>query len=155
MLAKGKTPKGFDCRASGSRLRTFPRGAGRKAPSRGPYGRVPEAARFRPSRRLFSTQDSHATEDARRGQPGGCALSLPGLKAEVSRAKRMKESLDTAQKSRREFLEKAGKLAAYTPPTMLMLMYPGTQAIASSGHRTPSDARRPTPLPPERRTGPR
>ena len=37
--------------------------------------------------------------------------------------------------SRREFLKTAGKLAVYTPPTMLVLMYPGTDAIASGGHR--------------------
>ena len=46
----------------------------------------------------------------------------------------MKESLE----SRREFLKKAGKLVAYTPPTMLVLMYPGTEAIASGGHKQPS-----------------
>jgi hypothetical protein len=51
----------------------------------------------------------------------------------------MEESLDDFQKSRREFLEKAGKLAAYTPPMMLVLMYPGPEAIASGAHRRPSD----------------
>jgi hypothetical protein len=38
-----------------------------------------------------------------------------------------------ADAARREFLQKAGKFAAYTPPTMLALMYPGTHAIASGG----------------------
>jgi formiminotetrahydrofolate cyclodeaminase len=38
---------------------------------------------------------------------------------------------DAAQAARREFLQKAGKLAAYTPPIMLALMYPGAHAIAS------------------------
>jgi len=43
----------------------------------------------------------------------------------------MEEDLNSAQQSRREFLEKAGKLAAYTPPAITLLMYPGTEAIAS------------------------
>jgi len=44
------------------------------------------------------------------------------------------DPLDEASElSRREFLEKAGKLAAYTPPTMLALMYPGAHAVASGG----------------------
>lgn len=43
----------------------------------------------------------------------------------------MDDNLDSAQKSRREFLEKAGKLAVYTPPVIMMLAYPGTEAIAS------------------------
>ena len=38
---------------------------------------------------------------------------------------------DSANLARRAFLEKAGKLAAYTPPTMLALMYPGMHAVAS------------------------
>ena len=46
----------------------------------------------------------------------------------------MNDHLDSAQKSRREFLEKAGKLAVYTPPVILMLAYPGTEAIASGAH---------------------
>jgi hypothetical protein len=36
-----------------------------------------------------------------------------------------------AQQSRREFLERAGKFAAYTTPALLVLMYPGDHAIAS------------------------
>jgi len=32
---------------------------------------------------------------------------------------------------RRQFLERAGKLAAYTPPLILTLMYPGAHAVAS------------------------
>jgi hypothetical protein len=38
---------------------------------------------------------------------------------------------ESADKARRAFLEKAGKLAVYTPPTMLALMYPGLHAVAS------------------------
>ena len=34
--------------------------------------------------------------------------------------------------SRRDFLRKAGKLAVYTPPAMMLLMKPSTDAIASS-----------------------
>jgi hypothetical protein len=34
--------------------------------------------------------------------------------------------------SRRKFLEKAGKLAVYTPPAVVALMQPGMQAIAAS-----------------------
>ncbi len=50
----------------------------------------------------------------------------------------MDDNLDSAQKSRREFLEKAGKLAVYTPPVIMMLAYPGTEAIAS-GYNPPDD----------------
>jgi hypothetical protein len=49
----------------------------------------------------------------------------------------MNDTLDSAQKSRREFLEKAGKLAVYTPPVIMMLSYPGTEAIASGGSPQP------------------
>lgn len=35
--------------------------------------------------------------------------------------------------SRRKFLEKAGKLAVYTPPAMVALSYPSLKAIAKSG----------------------
>jgi hypothetical protein len=45
----------------------------------------------------------------------------------------MNDALDSAQKSRREFLEKAGKLAVYTPPAIMLLSYPGKEAIASGG----------------------
>lgn len=37
----------------------------------------------------------------------------------------------SSQKSRREFLEMAGKLAVYTPPVVMGLLYPGAHAIAS------------------------
>jgi len=40
---------------------------------------------------------------------------------------------ETADDARREFLRKAGRLAAYTPPVMLALMYPGAHAVASGG----------------------
>jgi hypothetical protein len=46
---------------------------------------------------------------------------------------KMKETLSAAQQARRDFLEKAGKLAVYTSPTIMMLMYPGTHAVASGG----------------------
>jgi hypothetical protein len=39
--------------------------------------------------------------------------------------------LSDTQRERREFMEKAGKLAAYTPPIMLGLLLPGQHAIAS------------------------
>ena len=35
--------------------------------------------------------------------------------------------------SRRDFLRKAGKLAVYTPPAMILLMQPGREAFALSG----------------------
>ena len=34
--------------------------------------------------------------------------------------------------SRRKFLEDAGKLAVYTPPALVALMHPGTNAVAAS-----------------------
>ena len=34
--------------------------------------------------------------------------------------------------SRREFLQKAGKLAVYTPPAVIALMQPSRQALAAS-----------------------
>ena len=34
--------------------------------------------------------------------------------------------------SRREFLKRAGKLAAYTPPVMMLLMQPRAHAVSSS-----------------------
>lgn len=43
---------------------------------------------------------------------------------------------ESAQKARREFLRRAGSLAAYTPPLMLALMYPSTEAVASGGQTT-------------------
>jgi hypothetical protein len=47
--------------------------------------------------------------------------------------RKMKETLSAAQQGRRDFLEKAGKLAVYTSPTIMMLMYPGSHAFASGG----------------------
>ena len=43
------------------------------------------------------------------------------------------QNLEVSQKARREFLEKAGKFALYTTPTMMMLMHPSPEAIARSG----------------------
>jgi hypothetical protein len=40
---------------------------------------------------------------------------------------------DTERNSRRDFLKRAGKLAAYTPPAMLVLMKPSQNAFARSG----------------------
>ena len=41
-----------------------------------------------------------------------------------------KEELPSHQRTRREFMESAGKLAAYTPPVMVGLLIPGPHAIA-------------------------
>jgi hypothetical protein len=45
-----------------------------------------------------------------------------------------RSSLTASQQDRRSFMEKAGKLAAYTPPLMLGLLLPGEHAIASGGY---------------------
>ena len=42
------------------------------------------------------------------------------------------ERLDERAEARRKFLEDAGKLAVYTPPAMVALMQPGTNAVAAS-----------------------
>jgi hypothetical protein len=44
----------------------------------------------------------------------------------------MSEHLDERAESRRKFLEDAGKLAVYTPPAMVALMKPGSDAVAAS-----------------------
>jgi hypothetical protein len=41
-------------------------------------------------------------------------------------------SLSEAEKSRREFIKAAGKLAVYTPPALMLLMRPTPNAIANS-----------------------
>jgi len=46
---------------------------------------------------------------------------------------------ESADRARRNFLEKAGKLAAYTPPVMLALMYPGMHAVASGAKAKDKD----------------
>jgi hypothetical protein len=43
----------------------------------------------------------------------------------------MREQLQHSQQARREFLEKAGRFAVYTTPTIVMLMHPSAEAIAS------------------------
>jgi hypothetical protein len=43
--------------------------------------------------------------------------------------------MNDSQRARRDFLEKAGKLAAYTPPLMLALLIPGEHAIASGTYK--------------------
>lgn len=40
--------------------------------------------------------------------------------------------LNEMEKSRREFVKTAGKLAVYTPPIMMLLMKPSPNAIAAS-----------------------
>ncbi len=40
---------------------------------------------------------------------------------------------DTPEINRREFLKRAGKFAAYTPPTLMLLMQPSYAKIAKSG----------------------
>lgn len=42
---------------------------------------------------------------------------------------------DEESESRRSFLQKAGKLAIYTPPAVVALMQPGRHAVAASGGR--------------------
>jgi hypothetical protein len=37
------------------------------------------------------------------------------------------------QETRREFLIKAGKVAIYTPPAVMLLMHPSKDALAQSG----------------------
>lgn len=47
-----------------------------------------------------------------------------------------KESAGVSKESRRDFLAKAGAFAVYTPPTMLALMLPSAEAVASGGGST-------------------
>ena len=42
-------------------------------------------------------------------------------------------STENVQESRRKFLEQAGKLAIYTPPSMMLLMKPSPAATILSG----------------------
>jgi hypothetical protein len=44
----------------------------------------------------------------------------------------MKHDSDSRDESRRKFLQDAGKLAVYTPPTMIALMQPSVNAVAAS-----------------------
>jgi hypothetical protein len=44
--------------------------------------------------------------------------------------------LSKAEKSRREFIQTAGKLAIYTPPALMILMRPKPDAIAASAGQT-------------------
>ena len=43
-----------------------------------------------------------------------------------------KPGMSEAEKSRREFMKTAGKLAVYTPPALMLLMRPTPDAIAAS-----------------------
>jgi len=52
------------------------------------------------------------------------------------------DTLGVPEEERREFLKQAGKFAAYTPPTLLALMYPGAHAIASGGNRDSKQSRK-------------
>ena len=45
--------------------------------------------------------------------------------------------LTEMEKSRREFVKTAGKLAVYTPPIMMLLMKPSPNAIAASAGGAP------------------
>jgi hypothetical protein len=49
----------------------------------------------------------------------------------MSEKQNCNDELESIELRRREFLERAGKWAIYTPPTMVMLMHPGLEAIAS------------------------
>jgi len=40
--------------------------------------------------------------------------------------------LESDEESRRDFLKKAGKLALYTPPAIMLLMHPSRHALACS-----------------------
>lgn len=40
--------------------------------------------------------------------------------------------VESDEKSRRDFLKKAGKLALYTPPAIMLLMHPSRHALACS-----------------------
>jgi hypothetical protein len=44
-----------------------------------------------------------------------------------------KEIQASDEETRREFLVKASKLAIYTTPTIMLLMYPSKDALAQSG----------------------
>ncbi len=48
--------------------------------------------------------------------------------------------------SRRDFLKKAGKFAAYTPPAMMVLMKPSYAAVSDSANGRPGKGR-PYPIP--------
>ena len=47
-----------------------------------------------------------------------------------------KAGLSEDEKSRREFIKAAGKLAVYTPPVLMLLMRPAKDAIAASAGTT-------------------
>jgi hypothetical protein len=47
--------------------------------------------------------------------------------------------LSASEQERRAFMEKAGKLAVYTPPLMLALLVPSEHAIASGSHEGSGD----------------
>ena len=40
--------------------------------------------------------------------------------------------LESNEESRRDFLKKAGKMALYTPPAIMLLMHPSRNALACS-----------------------
>lgn len=52
----------------------------------------------------------------------------------LAKKKSSSSTLSASQQDRRSFMEKAGKLAMYTPPLMLGLLLPGEHAIASGGY---------------------
>ncbi|MGK7911633.1 MAG: hypothetical protein AB4050_09160, partial [Synechococcus sp.] len=57
--------------------------------------------------------------------------------------RRAMEKLASTKLDRRKFLENAGKIGVYTPPALMLLMYPSAEAIASNSSRwNEADARR-------------
>jgi formiminotetrahydrofolate cyclodeaminase len=51
----------------------------------------------------------------------------------------MSDHFESSQQARRDFLQRAGRFALYTPPTIMLLMHPGTEAIASGGNSQGND----------------
>jgi len=46
-----------------------------------------------------------------------------------------KDIQSSDEETRREFLVKAGKVAIYTPPAVMLLMHPSKKVLASGGGR--------------------
>jgi formiminotetrahydrofolate cyclodeaminase len=51
----------------------------------------------------------------------------------------MSDHFETSRKARRDFLQRAGRFALYTPPTIMLLMHPSSEAIASGSQGTQGD----------------
>ena len=54
-----------------------------------------------------------------------------------TRTSPQQDQADPSLQARRAFLKQAGKFAAYTPPTVMLLMHPGRASIAASGGISP------------------